>query len=205
MCPDLIDLVKGFLYENTTNQSVLDAIPSELPKIEADVVKVFHSAAVTFYSPSDETGIRGVSREYVRCTPKWRGLGPRRDCLLINVDERYRGFAKGMDVGRVRLFFSFEHEGTVYPCALLEWFKKDGYDLLTRMWKVVPEIEGNRRKMSVVHLGTVIRAAHLSPDFGRSERRFPARFDFRKALECFRAYYVNKYIDGHTHELMLVE
>jgi hypothetical protein len=199
-----VDYVKGFLYEYTTGKSVLDASAGDMPKIEEAAVKVFHSASITYYAPSDETGIHGMRREHVRCTPKWRNGGARRDCVLVNTNSWYRGFARGMDVGRVRLFFSFAHEDVVYPCALLEWFEKDGLDPLTNMWKLVPEMEGNRRKMSVVHLNTLIRAAHLCPDYGRGPQDFPRGFNFRTSLSSFRAYYLNKYIDGHTFELMLV-
>jgi hypothetical protein len=54
---------------------------------------------------------------------------------------------KGLWVVRVKLFFSFEHEGSQYPYALVEWFKKVGRspDANTGMWKVKPEFSGNEQ------------------------------------------------------------
>jgi hypothetical protein len=182
------------------------ATPEDLAKLNCPKVKVFHSACITYYAPSDESGIPGMRREYVRCTPNWRKVGPRRDCVLINTVSAHAGFPEGVEVVRLRLLFSFTEDGKDYPCALVEWFKAYGDvpDELTGMWRVVPEMENNRRKMTVVHLETFIRAAHLCPDFGREVRPFPAAFDYRIALDAFEAYYLNKYIDGHTFELMML-
>ena len=63
----------------------------------------------------------------------------------------------------------FEHESVVhnkvtYPCALVSWFSTVG-DLPcpdTGMWKVVPDFNlTGGRAMSVVHLDTILRSAHL--------------------------------------------
>ena len=54
--------------------------------------------------------------------------------------------------------------------------------------------------MAVVHLNTLIRGVHLAPDFG--DRDLPASFDYRDSLDAFKAYYVNKYADGHLFELL---
>ncbi|KAJ6618416.1 hypothetical protein B0H10DRAFT_1795315, partial [Mycena sp. CBHHK59/15] len=106
---------------------------------------VFHSAIATFYSPSDPSGIRGMRRERIRSTPSWRKTGPRRDCVFLVEDQNADGF-RGMSVARVRLFFSFQHDGVDYPCALVEWFKKIGRgpDSETGMWMVEPEVRRTR-------------------------------------------------------------
>jgi hypothetical protein len=108
---------------------------------------------------------------------------------------------KGLRVVRVRLFFSFKHAGSLYPCALVEWFKRVGgsADADTGMWKVKPEFRGNERDISILHLDTFLRGAHLLPVFGT--RPLPVDFHFSYSLDAFRTYFVNKYIDHHAHEI----
>jgi hypothetical protein len=108
---------------------------------------------------------------------------------------------RGLCVVRVKLFFSFTYNGTLYPCALVEWFQRIGRspDPETSMWKVKPEYRGNNRDISVLHLDTFLRAAHLLPVFGGSP--LPVDFHYTYALDTFRSYYVSKYIDHLTHEM----
>jgi hypothetical protein len=65
---------------------------------------------------------------------------------------------RGLVVGRVRLFFSFKFQKKFYPCALVQWFSHigDEADEDTGMWIVKPD-----PTLSVVHLDTILRAAHL--------------------------------------------
>jgi len=120
-------------------------------------VSIFNSAVATFYAPSDESGIRGMKREHIRCTPSWRNQGERRDCAIVVEDEMKAGM-KGMCAVRVKLFFSFKHGDITYPCALVEWFKNYGAfpDKVTGMWRVRPHIVGTGRSTtrltSVIHL-----------------------------------------------------
>jgi hypothetical protein len=141
-----------------------------------------------------------MRRERIRSTPSWRGKTARRDCAFVVEDQDSVGM-KGLRVVRVRLFFSFEHAGSLYPCALVEWFKKVGRsaDADTGMWKVKPEFRGNERDISILHLDTFLRGAHLLPVFGT--RSLPVDFHFSYSLDAFRTYFVNKYIDHHAHEI----
>ncbi|KAI0070798.1 hypothetical protein K474DRAFT_1608026, partial [Panus rudis PR-1116 ss-1] len=69
------------------------------------------------------------------------------------------------------------------------------------MWIVKPErLRGGRRAKSVVHLDSVLRAAHLIPAFGKEH--VPANFSHTWSLDCFNAYYVNKYADHHMYEIV---
>lgn len=205
LCPALIDLVKGFVWDYVHNRSVIGADPFAIPDIPNPDVRVFHSLSVSFYSSSDESGMRGMRREHVRCTPNWFNRGERRDTILIHTDPTKEGFDR-MDVGRVKVLFSFEYLGKRRPCALIEWFKKYGShpDPLTKMWRVVPEkdIAIGRRKLSVVPIGSIVHGVHLEPDFGRLTSEFPHNFDYRLALNTFTAYFVNRFADGHLHELL---
>ena len=60
--------------------------------------------------------------ETICSTRRWKSgdgaAGPRRDCILLNNGLDEPG-VKGLDLARVHLFFSFETEEQVYPCALV--------------------------------------------------------------------------------------
>ena len=76
-----------------------------------------------------------------------------------------------MSVVRIKLFFSFRYEGEEYPCALVEWFKKDGRspNEQTGMWVVKPEADRHGERLTtVVHLDSILRGAHLIPVYGSS-------------------------------------
>lgn len=146
-----------------------------------------------------------MKREHIRCTPNWRGEGPRCDCALVVEDEDKSGM-KGMSAVRVVLLFSFKHAGVIYPCALVEWFKTYGAhaDKETGMWRVRPQYVGAGqhapRLVSVIHLKSMLRGVHLLPCFGN--RPIPRDFSYTYSLDVFEAYYVNKYVDHHAHELI---
>lgn len=164
-------------------------------------ISVFSSAVATFYAPSDPSGIRGLRRERIRCTPSWRGRGARRDTAFVVEDQDKPGM-KGLRVVRVKLFFSFQHDGTTYPCALVEWFKSFGRrpHADTGMWEIRPEHStGVHRDMSILHLDTFLRGAHLLPIF--DNRPLPFGFDYKYTLDLFPSFFVNKYIDHHAHEI----
>ncbi|KAJ7672946.1 hypothetical protein B0H17DRAFT_1083378 [Mycena rosella] len=167
-------------------------------------ISVFHSAIATFYSPSDPSGIWGMRRERIRSTPSWRKTGSRRDCAFVVDDQHADGF-RAMSVVRVKLFFSFQHDGVHYPCALVEWYKKIGRrpDSDTGMWMVEPELRRTRAHqplMTVVHLDSFLRGAHLVPVYGR--RYLPSGFRNTWSLDVFQAFFVNKYIDAHANEII---
>jgi hypothetical protein len=111
-----------------------------------------------------------------------------------------------MVIGRVFLFFSFNFNSRYYPCALVQWFVPigDEPDEDTNMWVVAPEFVGvgrqRRPNLAVVHLDTVVRGSHLLPLYGHSA--LPEDFHYSRALDAFRAYFVNKYADHHTYELL---
>lgn len=204
---NFVDLTCRFLYDQlhpNALRSSQDVEADECPVISSKI-SVFHSAVATFYAPSDESGIRGMKRERIRCTPNWRNQGPRRDCALVVENEDKPGM-KGMSAVRVLLLFSFEHEGVVYPCALVEWFKTYGAhpDKETGMWRVRPQYVGAgqhaARLVTVVHLKSFLRGVHLLPCFGN--RPLPYPFSYTYSLDVFEAFYVNRYADHRAHELI---
>lgn len=109
-----------------------------------------------------------------------------------------------MDVGRVHLFFSFELEEEVYDCALVHFFSKsfDDPDPDNGMWIVKPDVDRNGyRIMSVVHVDSIIRAAHFLPVFSH-DTAIPREINFSHTLDIFTAFYLNKFIDYHAFETL---
>ncbi|KAJ6527460.1 hypothetical protein B0H19DRAFT_969690 [Mycena capillaripes] len=194
-------LLAHFLSDQLHSESYSDAgIDIDASDISTTPLSVFHSAVATFYAPSDSSGIRGMRRERIRSTPSWRKHGARRDCAFAVEDQDKPGF-RGMSVVRIKLFFSFVHDGVEYPCALVEWFKKVGRssDACTGMWVVEPELRGKHRLVTILHLDSLLRGAHLIPVFGSSH--IPIGFRFSHSLDAFNAFHVNKYIDHHANEI----
>ncbi|KAH8979757.1 hypothetical protein EDB92DRAFT_1806221 [Lactarius akahatsu] len=67
------------------------------------------------------------------------------------------------------------------------------------MWVVHPDVVRGKQERSVVHLESILHAAHLIPVFGT--HMVPPDFHFTFSLDAFDAYYVNKYIDHHANEI----
>lgn len=107
-----------------------------------------------------------------------------------------------MVVGRVRAFLSFSYNEIVYPCALIDRFKRVGRgpDPLTGLWRVQPEHIGSQSVQSVVHIETILRNVHLMPVFGTGY--IPHRLHYSDSLDVFSMYYVNKYADHHLFEVV---
>jgi hypothetical protein len=106
-----------------------------------------------------------MRHERIRSTSSWRGCGPRHDCAFVVEDDTKPGM-KGMAVVRVKLFFSVKYDGGQYPCALVDWFDRVRCDPITGMWIVHPAFTCGRQDKSVIHLDSLMRAAHLIPIYG---------------------------------------
>jgi hypothetical protein len=129
----------------------------------------------------------------------WRKGAGRYDTIFVNTDSSADGM-RGLDVARVRLFFSFSHHGVEYPCALVRWFSRvgDSPDDHTGMWVVQRDDEGS--PPSIIHLDSVVRAAHLLPVFG--PERVSTTLSFTDTLDTFTRFYVNKFVDHHAFEIV---
>lgn len=200
--PRLPNLLRRFLVDQLYGDDpdiVLDNIPpNDLPQIRGNIA-LHYSAAATYYAPSEDCGTGGMHRELIRSNPAWYGEFPRYDTVLVQNDEPDAPMGE-MLVGRVKAFLAFSHETIRYPCALVEWFIPQGNapDPLTGMWIVKPELRGGAKTIAIVHLDCITRACHLMPVFGRAT--VPNDFRFSDSLDAFRAFYVNHYIDYHSHE-----
>ncbi|KAL0957322.1 hypothetical protein HGRIS_001130 [Hohenbuehelia grisea] len=205
--PQLAIMTQRFLWDQLNPHSPYSAeeVPAfALPNIRSPI-SVFHSAVATYYAPSDIAGLHGMLRERLRCTPSWRGKGPRRDCAFVVEDDAQPGML-GLSVVWLRLLFSFKHDNKRFECALVEWFNRVAQqpDGELGLWVAEPDMRGHRKRapyLSVVHLDCLLRAAHLIPVFGR--KPLPRTFKYQHSLGAFQAFYVNKYIDYHTFELLM--
>ena len=79
---------------------------------------------------------------------------------------------RGLEVACVFLFFSFMHQGTCYPCALVQWFSfiSDEPDAETGYWMMEPDVhQDGQPYLAVIHLDSIFRAAHLVPAYRTSD------------------------------------
>ena len=198
--PNFANLIQQFIYDqehSDSDSNATEALPTFYGKIA-----VYPSAIATFYAPSDISGIGGMRRECIRAVESWRGGPGRYDTIFINTDPSAAGML-GLDIARVRLFFSFSHDGVQYPCALVRWYSRVGNspNSNTGMWTVKPDTLDDDGEIltSIIHLDTIVRAAHLLPVFGHE---YVSRtLSFSDTLNEFTSFYVNKYADHHAFEI----
>ena len=199
--PDFVDLIRRFLQDQLSLDANTSNSSQPLPFFN-NPISVYSSSTATFYSPSDPCGTRGMCLERIRAVPVWRQSQERYDCVLVETDPDAPGML-GLDVARVRLFFSFSYRGKFYPCVLIHWFFRvgDEPDEDTGMWIVERELNADgSRRAAVLHLDTIVRAAHLIGVYGEST--LPNDLSPAQSLESFQSYYVNKYIDHHSFETL---
>ena len=112
---------------------------------------------------------------------------------------------RGLLVARVRSFLSIRHNKVLYPCALVSWYSAIGNQPcpVTKMWKVQPDLDHLGQPIldsDIIHLDTTLRNAHLMGVCDEATP-LPYNFKFHDSLDSFKAFYVNKYIDHHAHEI----
>ncbi|KAF8880571.1 hypothetical protein CPB84DRAFT_1687555 [Gymnopilus junonius] len=164
-------------------------------------LKVFHSAAAVYHAPSDLSGIGGMHREYIRATQAWHGGPARYDCIFVEREPEEEGF-HALGVAQVRVFFSFEHNNVAYACAFVKWFETHGDSPCpdTGLWRVKPDFTARGRRMcSVIHIDSILRAAHLIGVYG--DKFIPSHLRYHHSLDAFKLFYVNKFADHHAREI----
>ncbi|KAK1235839.1 hypothetical protein PQX77_000929 [Marasmius sp. AFHP31] len=202
-------LIRCFLHQRSLSSDYpveeLDwgAIENELPVITSQTkIRIYPSAVSTFSAPSDLCGFGGMKRERIRAVDLWKGTGARHDCVFMVKDQDGHGF-RSLHVARVMRFLSIEHDHERYECALVSGFTAvgDQPDPVTGLWIVRPdEDDEGDPQLDIVSLDTILRGAHLMGVCGRDER-LPNDFTYLDTLDDFAAFYVNKYIDYHAHEI----
>ncbi|KIY48260.1 hypothetical protein FISHEDRAFT_65800 [Fistulina hepatica ATCC 64428] len=142
-----------------------------------------------------------MRQELICSTPSWFGTGPHRDCVFVSNGVDADGF-RGLKAVCIMLFFSFNYQGTLYPCALVQWFSatNDAPDPDTGMWTIKADIDDEgERDVSVIHVDSILRAAHLLPIFGQDF--LPKHFHFTHTYDAFDMFFVNKYADHHANTI----
>jgi len=109
---------------------------------------------------------------------------------------------KSLLVARVYLFFKFSFNAIEYPCALVHWYStSDEPDRSTGLWIVEPETNSQgSRNMSVIHVDSILRGAHLLPRFP-SDRPVYREINYTNTLDVYSSFYVNKFVDHHAFEI----
>ena len=107
-----------------------------------------------------------------------------------------------MIVGQVCAFLSFSFNDTIYLCVLINCFKWVGWapDPITGMWKVQPELRASQPVWAVVHIETILYNVHLIPVFGTGY--IPQQLHYSQSLDVSSSFYVNKYTDHHSFEVV---
>ena len=202
--PDIVDKLHSFVTDQTnpdpdSNLSLMDTPDKQPPEFD-DLITLYPSAVATYFAPSDLSGIGGMHSERIRATPNWRKEGPRYDTIFINTNPNEDGM-RGLDVARVKQFFSFKSQGHLYPCAMVQWYSRchDEPDEDTGMWVVEPDVYDGKPTTDIIHLDVIVRSAHLIALYGKNP--LPKGIPLCYTLDLFHSYYVNKYIDHHAFEL----
>ena len=200
-------LIRRFLFDQSHLHEANPPSASEVPLHQCppfnSSISVYHSMVAVFYSPSDPCGVRGMRRERIRSTPCWRKQAPRHDTIFVERDPTVAGI-RGLDIVRLLCIFSFMWQDKYYPCALVRWFVHvaDEPDEIMGMWVVEPDNNPDGSPaVGVIHLDSVVRAAHLLPVFGNIFTPVASDLSMEQSLDKYRSFYVNKYIDYHAFEL----
>jgi hypothetical protein len=91
----------------------------------------------------------------------------------------------------------------MFPCALVHWFEtvEDTSDSLTGMWIVQQAYNPQGIcPASVIHIDRILQGTHLLPIFG--EDFIPHDLHYTQSLDVFKSFYVNKFIDHHSHKVL---
>ena len=200
--PDLVNLIQQFLHDQCHSDSESDESSintSNLPEFHEKIC-VFTSAVATFHAPSDISRIGSMQYERIHAVATWRKGPACYNCVFVNTEPSAGGM-RGFDIARIHLLFTFKHEGTTYPCALVHWYLHvgDSPDEDTGMWVVEPDyLEDGTHFTSIIHLDTIFRAAHLMAVYGNEYTTTYLSFD--QSLNVFHTFYVNKYINHQAFE-----
>ncbi|KAJ6617651.1 hypothetical protein B0H10DRAFT_1796991 [Mycena sp. CBHHK59/15] len=143
-----------------------------------------------------------MHHKHIQATKSWYRGPLCYNCVFLEHDTslpRFRGF----HAAHVHMFFRFKYHGIDYPCTLIHWFSacREHPCPKTGMWIVMLDtVHGGGPNLSVVHLDCQLRGAHLIGVTGWDF--IPVHnFDFSDSLDTYKAFYVNKYADHHSHEI----
>ena len=122
--------------DSNSNTSLMHDSNLDAPKID-ELITLYPSVLATYSAPGDLSGISDMHSECIHATPNGRKEGLHYDTVFVNTNSNEDGM-HGLDVARVKQFFSFNCQGHVYPCAAIQWYPHcgDEPDEYTGMWIV---------------------------------------------------------------------
>ncbi|KAI6008314.1 hypothetical protein F5J12DRAFT_905371 [Pisolithus orientalis] len=189
--PQLLDILCCFLQSQLQqdNHNPEDVPLDECPFYDGCIC-VYNSASLTFYAPSDMSGLHSMHCKHICCSSTWRNKGPHYDCVFVMTNPHVEGML-GLDVAH--------YLGTEYPCAIVCWFDHigDGPDTCTGMWIVCVH---NAQDITIIHIDTIYCTAHLIPVYANHQID-PASIKPNESYDKFLHYYVNKFADHHAFKI----
>ena len=201
--PSFPIMIRQFLYDQLYPDSEIPSLleVTAFPDFNGRI-SIFYSMTATFRAPSDNSGVNGMRREYIRATPSWRKGAPRYDCIFINTIPETEGMSR-LEVGCALAFFSFVFNDVDYQCALIHWFSRVRLepDQDTGMSVVEPEFNTDENPhLAIIHVDSIYRAAHLNPVY-RTNQYTSQLLTMHDTLDTFKEFYVNKFADYHAFEI----
>ncbi|KAH9000049.1 hypothetical protein EDB92DRAFT_1939723 [Lactarius akahatsu] len=184
--PDFPCLIQKFIYdqEHLNSTSDIMSVSSTAHPMFYGKITVYPSAIATIQVPSNISRTGGMCCERICAVTSWRKGASHYDTVFVNADSAV--------------------EGIHYLCALVNWFscKDNSPDKSTGMWIVEPYARGGDAEnpsSDIIHLNTILRAAHLLPVFG--SEHVSRTLSFTDTLDTFSSYYINKYVDHHAFKI----
>ncbi len=165
-------------------------------------IHVYHSAITLYHAPSDLCGMWGMHQQRICSTPCVYGR-PCHDTVLVDLGDNSE-VMKGMMVAHIKLIYSFHYSEQNHTCMLVNWFVPNCFDDDTGLWMVCPERDLDQHgqlTVNTITLDSIVWGVHLLLVYG--ETWVPPSFDASDALDAFKLFFVNKFIDYHAHELLL--
>ena len=98
---------------------------------------------------------------------------------------------------------TFVVNGEPHRCALVHWFSIFGHqsDPAKEMYVITPDPFCSTPIMSVIHINSICRAAHLLRMFDANP--LPRTLNYTSTIDSFKGFYVNKYIHYHAYETVM--
>jgi len=110
----------------------------------------------------------------------------------------------GYIIAWVLVFFSFTYAGEDFPVVLVWWYTLSNdarhRDEATGMWLIEQEFCGEEPHLVVVHVGSIFHVVHLLPFFGKEW--VPQGFSNNDTLDKYTKFYVNRFADHHSFEIL---
>ncbi|KAJ7800645.1 hypothetical protein B0H14DRAFT_3092576 [Mycena olivaceomarginata] len=181
--PLLPELVRRFLYEqlNPDSNISLSAVPLDsCPRFDGRV-RVFLSAVARFLC--SERPLRGPVGFFVVTDPDLPGM-------------------HGMEIGRVFLFFSSPIPTHTTHAPLSNGTRHSRQDDDTSMWVVTYSRGREKPPPDTCSTAPGLHCARGPSSSVYGSELLPDDFHFSYSLDSFRAFFVNRYTDHHTHEFL---